>query len=432
MSFKFQLILYGIIGVILILAVLMLTGVISPFQKKVLSGSLVIWDISRDRSGVNDLFSEFEKTLFGVKITYVQKNPDTYEADLLEALASGNSPDIFVLNTPIFLTHVNKIAPLSINDANAKDFLSEAPDVVLADLADSKNIYGIPWSIDTLALYYNKDYLNSANIPRPPATWDEFQNDSELLTKALPGGIIQRAGASFGTANNVTHAADILYALLLQAGNPIYTPTDKAFHLTDTITMRGGEVNSPAASAVKFYTDFGNQNSPLYSWNNTFPESLGAFAAGRAAFYIGYARDLPKILAKNPHLNFSTASLPQLNRGDHISYASYDFFTVSKFSHDPSLAWAVLASIYKDTTLKEVIDRMALPPARRSLVQSAPPHPVLQPFYDQVLAARSWPIPKNSSVISIIRDMLESIASGSLPLQEALGRANAELETLAR
>jgi len=39
--------------------------------------------------------------------------------------------------------------------------------------------YASPLSINTLALFYNRDLLNEAGIVLPPVTWEEFVNDSK-------------------------------------------------------------------------------------------------------------------------------------------------------------------------------------------------------------------------------------------------------------
>ena len=48
------------------------------------------------------------------------------------------------------------------------------PDVVYSDVVKDNLIYGLPLSIDTLALFYNREHLNSAGIVAPPTTWQEL------------------------------------------------------------------------------------------------------------------------------------------------------------------------------------------------------------------------------------------------------------------
>ncbi len=430
MPLKIKLMLYIGLGIVVIFAVLLITGVIKPFQPETIKGEILIWDKDQRNNVFRDFFSQYQSQFPGIKITYEVKNSETYERDLLDALASGTGPDIFALDSREIAAHQNKIAPLASDSQLAMEFLAKAPDAASADLTDENgNIYGIPWSVDTLALYYNKDYLNASNISEPPKTWDEFQEASRRLTRRSPTGAIQRSGASFGLGRNVAHAADIFSALVLQSGNPIFTESDRRFHFTDTVVVNG-QSRAPAASALKFYTDFANPNSPYYTWNSSQPESREAFALGKAAFFIGYARDLPAILAQNPHLNFAIAPLPQLAIGERISYASYDFFTVSKSSRSPDIGWAILTSLYQKDVAKPMIDALVLPPAHRDLIGSKPPNKILQPFYDQVLSARTWRIPNRETAERILRDMFDASVSGGLQTSDALNRVQSQLQSI--
>jgi len=301
MPFKLKAVLWiaGVIAVLL--AVLLGTGVLQPFRAKVQSASLLVWDIAPHEQFFSGFFRNYTDRSPNIKVSYVLKNPDTYLNDLIDAFASGTGPDIFYLDGNLLTKQKNKIAPLASAVQLTKDFKAKAADVLTSDLIGSQGeLYGIPWSVDTLALYYNKDYLNALNIPEPPKTWAEFQDMSLKLTRRSPTGQIQRSGAAFGLGRNVANGADILSMLALQAGNPIYTPADNRFHFTDTVVQDSG-VATPVLSALKFYTSFASPDSPYYTWNSGQPEAQTAFANGKAAFYLGYARELTQVFAQVIH-----------------------------------------------------------------------------------------------------------------------------------
>lgn len=415
-------------GLLVLVALLLVTGVFTPYEDPPPSGQLVIWDIAERPSAIREALSGVQSVYRGVRIEYVEKDPASYEAELVNALASGTGPDIFVLSSDLVAKHRNKIAFLPA--ASFPEFSQQAPDVAKLLLIDEKeNILGVPWSVDTLALYYNIDHLNAANIPQPPRSWEELREQSRSLTSFLPSGAISRAGISLGLAKNIPYAADIFYALLFQSGNPIISPLDGKFHLTDS-QLVDGESRAPAVSALEFYTSFANPGTRSYAWNSNFPAARDAFAEGRSAFYIGYARDLRAILEKNSHLNFSVAPMPQLSSDSRTSHASFEFFTVSRTSAEPELAWLVLKMMYNAQTQKQIADEMALPPARRDLILSRPPNKILQPFYDQVLSARAWRIPDPDKTRAIINDMIDGTLAGRYSSNEAINRAQSQLQYL--
>ena len=63
--------------------------------------------------------------------------------------------------------------------------------------AYAEKIYGLPFFIDTLAMFYNKDLFNNAGIANPPVFWNrEFQQDVKKLTKQDAKGQIVQSGRS--------------------------------------------------------------------------------------------------------------------------------------------------------------------------------------------------------------------------------------------
>ena len=65
------------------------------------------------------------------------------------------------------------------------DFTSQIPQSVwdLVDTGDMDGLYYIPSSVDTFALYYNKDVFTAAGLDpeNPPTTWDELLADAKAI-----------------------------------------------------------------------------------------------------------------------------------------------------------------------------------------------------------------------------------------------------------
>lgn len=423
MPFKVKAALLVAVFVVVVVAILLVTGVISPFTEEPVSGELLIWDIA-GRDATADFFSTAQAYFPNVRITYVEKNESSYEEELVDALAAGAGPDIFVLPSNALLAHINKINPLPENSGVTDTFVASMPDGAKALLVGSAGeVYGMPWNFDTLALFYNRDHLNSASTPEPPKTWDEFLRDVQTLKRISPLGTVQRAGAALGLIDNVLYSQDIIVALLLQSAIPLYDARGREFVLNDD-----ADSGSPA---VSFYAKFADPKSNAYTWNALLPRSIQAFAEEKASYYIGYAADLPRINQLNPHLNFGVTHFPQLEAGERISHARFDFFTVSRTSRSPELAWSVLTLLANSALAKDIADNSGLPPANRSMVQNKPPHPLLKPFYEQILSGKTWPNPRIGTVVSIFRDMVDQILAGS-SARSALGDAEVKLNLLLR
>lgn len=425
MPFKVKAALIVLVAVILATAVLLITGVFKPFSQEEVSGELLVWDIA-GYEPLRDFFFALGDQYPGVAISYVTKNPSTYEAELVDALASGGGPDIFALPSERFAAQRNKIMPLPGNTDLADAIASAMPDAAKSAFLDSSGaVYAAPWSEDTLALFYNRDHLNAANIAEPPQTWEELADVVKTLKRISPLGTVQRAGIAMGLVQNVEHGALIISALILQTGNPIYDAKSGRYVLGQGENTEGGS----AVSAFKFYSEFADPRSPFFTWNSLLPNSREAFATEKASLYIGFASDLPKIEAQNAHLNLGVAPLPQIALDDRVSFARFNTFTVSRRAEDPELAWTILSWLSNEQVARTIAERALLPPAHRALTQDSPPHRLLAPFYQQILAARSWEIPDLQAVNAIFDEAIAGIIRGGLA-GGAVGAANVRLEIL--
>jgi len=67
------------------------------------------------------------------------------------------------------IDYVKKVSTISLNG-----LIQNFPEVIYRDNVKDNQIYGLPLSLETMALFYNKEILDNANIPLPPQTWIEL------------------------------------------------------------------------------------------------------------------------------------------------------------------------------------------------------------------------------------------------------------------
>lgn len=429
---KAQLIIFGGIGVIILIAILVIYGVIPGIrQPPPEKFTLTVWGFENERFW-KSIAENYKKKYFYVAINYVEKDPASYESDLLNALAAGSGPDIFILKNSEITKHKEKISPLP-QDAlsfRARDFRNTFFDAASGDLITKDgDILGLPLTVETLALFYNRDFLNSANIVNPPKTWEVMVDAVRKLTTYTEVGTVVRSGVALGTSQNVLHAFDILSALFLQSG---VQPFDRN---TGKSGLRASQppvgIIGSAESALDFYTSFADSTKRIYSWSSFFADSLTAFAQEKTAMMLGYPTDFTGIIEKNPHLSFDVAPFPQpTNAGATTYYARYDFETVSKQSKHQDEAWKFLLWLAGTENDKAFADVLNLPPARRDLVTAKPPKDYLQVFYDQVLSSKTWLIPDEDKIRPIFDEMIDSVVNRSANAEAAVGRADARINNL--
>ncbi len=356
-------------------------------------------------------------------VKYVQKDPATFDQDLLEALASGNGPDLFFLPDNLAFHYSNRISVIpyaSFSLASFKNYFAGAGEVFLT----SKGILAFPMFIDPMVMYYNRSILDSNNIVNPPASWDELQNMAQTLTQKDQGKKIIQSAVAMGQFSNITHAKDIISTLFMQAGNPITTEKNGLFSsaLKDTADL---------GPVLKFYTDFSDPLNPVYSWNKSLPPSINVFSSGDLAFYFGYASELPSLINRNPNENFLAAPMPQLkNSNTKITSARVTGIAISSFSKNPTAAFTVMGLIATGDFAKDLANALSTVPARRDLLATKPTDAYFPIFYSSALFAKSWIDPSPSDTDDIFRGMVDKVLSNDMSPSNVVSDASAKLGLL--
>ena len=322
------------------------------------------------------------------------------------------------------------------------------PDVAATDFIGTDNkIYGIPASVDSLALYYNKDLFNAAGISRAPETWEEVADDVKRLTVIDQFGNITRSGIALGTGTNINRSSDILTVLMLQMGS----------QMKDSGTDRVNFGDQSSQQAFEFYTQFSRIGSPVYTWNARQHYSIDAFYEGTAAMMVNYSWQYETIKQKNAKLNIGVALLPQFNREAPVNLANYWGYAVSKdktpqstptnpekqnylrvFESWQFLKFLTLHGQKKTVTLinglsgtskefplltdptKEYLDITHKPAARRDLIAAEQNDVTLAPFAYGNLIAKNWYQGNPEALDGIFIDMIDSVVRGEKNVREAL------------
>lgn len=378
--------------------------------------TLTFWRVFDDSDDFQEIIQAYQKLHPFVTINYRKLRYEEYERELINALAEDRGPDIFSIQNTWIKKYQNKITPLpttttmayptvqgsikkevipelrtttSLSPKNVRDDFVDAVsgDVILED----GKIYGLPLSVDVLAMYYNKDLFNAAGLIESPKYWNkEFQQSVKKMTKQDSKlGLIQ-SGVSLGGSKNVNRATDILSILMMQNGAVMMDGRGVTFNVVPNKPGFKENNYNPGLEALRFYVDFSNPAKEVYSWNETLPNSLEMFTSGKLGIYFGYSYDLETIKADAPKLNFSVAKLPQIEGNSEVNFANYWVETVSKKSKYTNEAWDFIQFMTKAEQAKTYLEKTKKPTALRALVAKQREDADIGVFADSVLTAKSW------------------------------------------
>lgn len=428
----FQIAVIGGFAALIILGFLAFSGKLPlPVSKSDINyGQVTLWG-TVPLSTMQTLISTNLSNNKSVSIKYVEKSPTTLTRDFVEALASGKGPDLVLLPQDELVTNLNKFNTIPFSTLSERDFKNTF--VQEAEMFLSPNgILALPFIIDPMVMYWNRDIFTSALVPNPPAYWSDFYNLVPKITARDQNRVITRSLVSFGEYRNVTNAKGLISTLMMQAGSPIVQNQNGV--LSPMLLARSdGAVENPVITALRFYTEFSKPEKDSYSWNSSLPASRSMFEAGDLALYFGYASEYEAIKQKNPHLNFDVTMMPQVSpTAVKVTFGKIQGLAIVAASKNQAGAYYAASLLASAAVEGGISNLMGLPPVRRDLIAVRPSAAFLSTFYDSALIANGWYDPSPAETNSLFMTMLDNITSGRNTMTEALLFANNSLTELLR
>lgn len=379
-----------------------------------------------DTDVMKPLIDEYVATHPGLVINYKKfADFDEYQKVVLSEMAEGKGPDIFSMPNWWFASNMGKIATLPQSkvtggmtppEAFSDLFVDVAyKDLVRVDANGDEQVYALPMTVDTLALYYNKDHFDD-RLPdpgKPATTWEGIKEQVPLLNKVNSDdpNKLDVSAIAIGRWDNISRAVDILYLLFLQMGVHFYNDTmsDATF-----ASRHDGLLAFPGLEALDLFISFADPKQKFYSWGESSADpasvdkEIDAFARGNLSMMIGYAYTYNDIINRMDVLKAKGESVidktkirvaqipqiydPKVSQEKRVTYANYFAETVSRNSKNSEIAWDFLIFLTSKTSLEKYFDKIHKPTSRRDMVESQAKDPVYGVFARQTSYAESFPI----------------------------------------
>ena len=376
---------------------------------------------------LGELVKEEDNSIYA-NVSYVEKHPATIYSDILESIATGNSPDIVIISSEDLLALKNKILPISFETLPKSSFYEqwvEGSDVFMLEDAT----YARPFLVDPLVMYWNRDIFTNEAIATPPKDWDTFVAVAPRLSKIISGSELVQSAVAFGEYDNVLHAKEILSALFMQTGARIVDENVRGF-TTHIETTR----NLNTDTAMSFYTSFSNPVKKVYSWNKTFDRSREAFAADKVAMYMGFISEEDIIANElNPNLNFGMAVLPQSNNTKtSVTFGNFYGIAVLKNGSNPRNANTIAVNLASAAIASRVAEVADLPPVHLDLLSTIDPLDANSKVKLQsAIMSRAWlePAPR-SSVETSFKSAINDVVAGSVTPEMGVNVLGKDIEAL--
>ncbi len=372
-----------------------------------------------------DLFNEALND-FRQKYPYVSVNitsfqdPKAYFETIVREIAEGRGPDLFSVPNSWVKSNYKLLseAPSSLTPEVYQDtFVNVAfQDNAILQSDQGHKIFGIPYSVDTLGLYYNSTHYENS-IPergKPQNTWNTVQLDTQILTSKNSQGI-KKSAIAMGDSLSSSRNADIFLLRLLQNKISFY---DSSFIQAQFLK------NNKSLDIYNQILSYSLADSPNYSWdaklNQPKPsdKEISAFVQGKTSMIFGYSHLYKDILNKidlyksqgletiNKSSVRITESPQEVNANQKVAYAKYMTEVVSRNSKHNFESWALISELASKTNLSKIFKRNFKPSSRRDMIPNQRQNRIYKSFINQLGYAQSLSFPSRE-VENILNSMFD-------------------------
>ena len=405
--------------------------------------TLEYWRLWDDSSLFDEYIKEYQDTHpnISIEVKKIEIKPGydvyAYQRDVIKAIADGAGPDMFMIQNTWLPYQINQIKEMPGGLMTTKEYKDIFPTVVQQDFIDNDKIYGVPYSIDNLILYYNTDIFGEKKIKTPPKTLQDLVSLVPQLTERNSKGQIIRSAIPLGGTDGIPRASDILSALMMQYGAEM-TSTDRK---TATFNLPVPSSNPPflaGQEALSYYTQFANSASSVYTYtddkdsagNRIFPSDVQAFMEGKTAMMLNYSYQIANIRKFAPKLRFETTVIPQRQIQNPITVANYWGETVSKNSAHPNEAWDFIKFMSTRSVQSRFTKSAGYISARKDLQESMTGRRYYGPVATQISYAKSWYRKNTAEVEAIFTRMITNVTKDKLAPSVAIDSAIRDINAL--
>jgi multiple sugar transport system substrate-binding protein len=384
---------------------------------------LTHWGTQTQKDPLEAIFAEYATVNPNVEIEHQTVAFDELLNRITTGQLGGDAPDIYHFYN------------LWLPDFVGSDLLSTPPEDIESDVTSAyaegtvggasfnEQVWGFPTEVNDYQLVYNKKMLQEAEIEAPPATFAEFRDAAQKLTKKDAGGEVTQAGMLFlsGWDSGVVHP----FTSLLWSNGGQYVADDYSKALFN---------EQPGIDTLQVETDIINDGSAIMGKLED-----ADFESGRVAMTIMANWWGATLRASDLGMeNVGAAPIPHGEGGSSAALQYEWLWGVGKTSQKAEEAWAFLNWLnsprdggagsspmgeFLTSALNAIPGRTSDQEAHADLLSD----PFVKPFVDALATSRSEPIiPGAQEIKTGLQKQIESAWFGQEAPADALNKAAEE------
>ena len=392
-------------SITLILAAMMLVAVIAWSGAASAKTKIVFWSYMEGKSQLDTfdwICKTFNESQPDIEASHVYVPFADFKKQLSIGMAAGNLPDLVVIDNPDHAAYAQMGLFQDVTSYVSKWSKQFFPGPWKSATLNGK-CYGIPFTSNCLALFYNSDMLKKAGV-NPPKTWAELR----AAAKKLSGNGVYGLGISAVKSEEGTFQ---FLPWLLSSGAKI----DK---LNSKQAIRSFAVLSDLVKD-------GSMPKDVINWTQADVEKQ--FAAGKLAMMVNGPWNIPAVKSDAPDMKWSVVKIPK----DKIysSVLGGENMGVVK-GKNVAAACKFLEFVANPKTVKEYEVRFNMFPPRKDVATDPAwtQDPVMQIFMDEMkYAMPRGPHPKWPEISNAMSTALQEVLTQAKTPEQAAKDAQAKV-----
>ncbi|MGB9811076.1 MAG: maltose/maltodextrin ABC transporter substrate-binding protein MalE [Dictyoglomus turgidum] len=386
-----------------VLILVLLLIMVFSLSKAAVPGKITIWTSEAQVKGLREFVKNFS-TKYGIPVEVSEVSFSDIKPKFITSAPTGEGPDIIVG------AH-DWIGELAVNglllpiDFLPKSILDQFTPVTLQAMSYGGKLYGIPYSMEAVALIYNKNL-----VPNPPTTYESLVRTAKNLTK---GGIY----GFLYDYNNFYFSFPFFSAL----GGYVFKETPNGLDPLDI-----GLANEGAIKGVEKLVNLFKEG--ILKQGVDYQTTTSLFSEGKLGMMINGPWEIDNI--KKAKINYGVAKLPKIDGKPMRPFVGVQGFMINSRSPNIAIlktfALEVLATKELELKLFETDPRIL---ARKDAYKVVSSNPDIKAFGASAADGIPMPnIPEMGPVWSYMGDTLTLITSGKKAPDVALKEAVAQIK----
>ena len=365
------------------------------------SGNLTVWSMGNEGTKLGVLADAFMKAYPNVKVSVTPVDWGQAVTKLQTAIGGKQTPDVSQMGTDMMgqFAQTGALEAIPANFDKSQFFESAWNTGVVGGTA-----YGVPWYVETRALYWRKDIAQKAGITAAPTNWDELMTAAKAMK--------DKGGAKNGIGLGTKNWQELMPFVWSNGGDIMDSSGNFTF-------------DSPQfVEALTYYKSFFDQGLAPKNVPEGF-DITPAFVSGtHPMFFSGpwHISLLDDAGGSGFQDKYEVSPMPGKDKAPGTSFIGGSNWVVFKDSPNKDAAWAFLQFVSKPEIQAQWYSTVSDLPAVKAGWDDAAlkDDPRVDVFRTQLDTTKAQPaIPTWSEISTAINDELEKVTTGSESPEDA-------------